>query len=164
MNSIDWAQALQDSEFATALHEAPIAFPVVEGIHLLGLSLSFGLLALVDLRLLGWLLPDVPYERVVQALRRWLIVGFGLTLVSGTLLFCAAAGELVQNKPFLIKLALMVPALGNALVFDRRFVRFVEGGAAALSATTVRRAGALSLALWALVTVLGRLIPYYPKY
>jgi hypothetical protein len=165
MSYLDIAQSIQDSAFGIALRESQIVFPVVEGVHLLGLAVSFGLLVFVDLRLLGLLLREVPFEQLVQPLRRWLIAGFGVTFVSGGLLFWADAGDMVQNKPFLVKTALIVLALANAIVFDRRFVRHLAGGEGVLlSPGAVRLAGGLSLGLWALVTVAGRLIPYYPKY
>jgi hypothetical protein len=162
MSYLDIAQSLQDSKFGLALRESQIAFPVVEGIHLLGLALSFGLLLFVDLRLLGLIFEDLPFEDVVQPLRRWLYVGFSVTFLSGALLFWADAGDLVRNTPFLIKSVLIVLALANAIVFDLRFVRHLaDREGSLLSGPAVRTAGGLSLGLWALVTIAGRLIPYY---
>ena len=165
MTYLEIAQAIQDSSFGAALHESRIAFPVVEGIHLIGLAASFGILIFVDLRLLGLLLRDVPVERIVLSLRRWLFAGFAVTFASGALLFWAEAGDMAQNKPFLIKVGLMLAALINAIVFDRRFDRPATATEPlVLSPKVAQLAGGLSLGLWVLVTVAGRLIPYYPKY
>jgi hypothetical protein len=162
MSYLEIAQSLQDSSFGVALRESQIAFPVVEGVHLLGLALSFGLLLFVDLRLLGLIFRDLPFEDLVKPLRRWLFGGFAVTFLSGALLFWADAGDLVRNTPFLVKSVLIVLALVNAIVFDLRFVRHLaDREGSLLSGPAVRTAGGLSLGLWALVTIAGRLIPYY---
>ncbi len=165
MSYLTVAQAIQDSDFGVALREAPIAFPIVEGLHLIGLAVSFGLIVFVDLRLLGWVLRDVPIARIVQPLRRWLFAGFAATFATGALLFWADAGELVQNVPFLTKSVLVLLALANAVVFDLEFSRRAAAPhRAPLSDARLRWAGGLSLGLWTLVTISGRLIPYYASH
>lgn len=47
MTLIEIAQLLENSEFGTALRESQYMFPIVEGVHLLGLALSFGLIFLL---------------------------------------------------------------------------------------------------------------------
>ena len=65
---IEYAQRIEDSQLATALHESLYAFPLLEGTHLLGLALSVGLLAIIDLRLLGLILTDIPKEQLLKQL------------------------------------------------------------------------------------------------
>ena len=50
---IEFLQLLHDSQLGTALRESYFAFPIVEGIHLIGLAVSIGLIAFTDLRLIG---------------------------------------------------------------------------------------------------------------
>lgn len=86
MNTLlELATQLQESAFGLWLREAPIAFPVVEGLHLLSLALSFGLLLLADLRLLGWLWRDQPLAAVLRPLRPWLFAGFSRSFITGRL-------------------------------------------------------------------------------
>ena len=59
MTLIEFADLLYDSELGTSLRESIYAYPIVEGIHLIGLAFSVGLLFFVDLRLLGLFLPKV---------------------------------------------------------------------------------------------------------
>lgn len=159
---IEFAQLFSDSALGTYLRESLVLFPLVEGLHLLGLALSFGLIFFTDLRLVGLFLPKVPVSQVLAQLRWWIFTGFGLTFATGILLFWAEADTLVQNPAFLAKVAAIVGALANAIVFEVRWGRL---GAAwtAQPATPrgVRAAGWLSLSLWSAATITGRLIPYY---
>jgi len=159
---IEFAQLFSDSAFGTYLRESLLLFPLIEGIHLLGLALSFGLIFFTDLRLVGLFLPQVPVSQILNQLRWWIFTGFGLTFATGILLFWAEAETLVQNPAFLVKVAAIVAALVNAVVFELRWGRL---GAAWVDQPATprgaRAAGWLSLSLWGVATITGRLIPYY---
>lgn len=162
MTLLTVAQAIQDSDLGTFLRESPFAYPLVEGLHLLGLAASFGLVFFIDLRLAGLLLRELPVSRLHAALRPWVFVGFCLIFATGAALFLAEAAMLVVNTWFLVKVVLMLLALANALVFEMAWKRH---GAAWVDQTRVpaaaRRAGWASLGLWVGVCIAGRLIPYY---
>jgi|APLak6261674355_1056100.scaffolds.fasta_scaffold00383_12 hypothetical protein len=161
MSLIEFAQLLNDSELGTALRESVYAFPIVEGLHLIGLSLSVGLILFVDLRLLGWFLVDVSVEDVMRPLRPWLLGGFAVTIVTGILLFVAAAAKIMLLPVFIFKLLFIVLAGINAWWFEYRWGRRVdEWGDQSGLPQGVRIAGFTSLALWSLVVIAGRLIPY----
>jgi hypothetical protein len=156
------ALQLSESAFGTFLRESLVLFPLIEGVHLLGLALSFGLIFFTDLRLVGIFLPQVPVSQVLTQLRRWIFTGFALTFATGILLFWAEADSMVSNPAFLVKLVAIVVAVANALLFEFRWGKL---GAAWVDQTAtpraVRLAGWLSLSLWGVVTISGRLIPYY---
>lgn len=156
------ALQLSESAFGTYLRESLILFPLIEGIHLLGLALSFGLIFFTDLRLIGVFLPQVPVSQVLSQLRRWIFTGFALTFATGILLFWAEADSLVKNPAFLVKVLALVAAVINALLFEFRWGKlgavWVDQAATPRAA---RLAGWLSLSLWGVVTISGRLIPYY---
>jgi hypothetical protein len=157
----EFAQTLNDSEIGTALRESVYAFPIVEGLHLIGLAFSVGLLLFVDLRLLGLFLKRVPVQQVMYPLRPWLLGGFALTLASGVLLFAANAVKVVTLPVFFYKLGFIAVAGLNALWFEWRWGRRAhEWGAWSELPLGVRWAGLASLLLWSLVIVTGRLIPY----
>ncbi|MEO7577049.1 MAG: DUF6644 family protein [Massilia sp.] len=162
MSPTELAQLLSDSAFGTALRESLFLFPLVEGLHLLGLALSFGLILFTDLRLIGVFLPKVPVSQILLQLRRWIFAGFALTFGTGILLFWAEADTMIKNPAFLIKVAAIVVALINAVAFEvkwgRRGVAWVDQP---VSPVAVRTAGWVSLSFWLVVTVSGRLIPYF---
>jgi hypothetical protein len=163
--ALDLAQAVQDTTLGTAISESPLAFPIIEGLHLIGLSLSVGLLFLIDLRLLGWLFKEVPVADVLGQLRRFVLAGFVLVFVTGILLFFAEAPALVASPAFPFKVLFIVLAGLNAWYFERVVVpRTVLDQVSEPLPAEVRRAGWLSLGLWTLVIVCGRLIPYLPEW
>jgi hypothetical protein len=155
---------LQDSSFGTALRESPYAFPIVEGVHLLGLAVSFGLILVTDLRLIGLFLKQVPVSDVLHQLRHWVFGGFFVTFATGFLLFWAEAATLYHNPAFWLKVAFMFIACVNALVFELTWGRRVADWAGqAVFPSGARIAGWTSLIFWTLATICGRSIPYYPS-
>lgn len=120
MALLDFAQTLYDPEFGTGLRESVLVFPIIEGLHLIGLAFSVGLIFFVDLRLLGWFLPKVPVHSILQPLRPWLFGGFALTLVTGVVLFIATAVKVIV-LPVFYKLGFIALAGVNATWFEYRW-------------------------------------------
>ncbi|WAK02370.1 DUF6644 family protein [Methylobacter sp. YRD-M1] len=161
MSLIEFSQILYDSELGTALRESVYMFPVIEGLHLIGLAVSVGLLFFVDLRLLGLFLPQLPVAQVLHPLRPWLLGGFILTFATGILLFVAAASKIITLPVFFYKLGFIALAGVNALWFELKWGRDVDAwGTGPVLPATVRFAGLTSLTLWSLTIIAGRLIPY----
>jgi hypothetical protein len=145
-----------------AFTESLFAYPVVQGVHVLALSFAIGLLAVADLRLAGILLPQQSTEVFLSGLRPWFIGGFGVLLVTGMLLFLPKATLLYASPLFLLKLALIALAGLNACYFELNFRRSQrEGYAAAWHTVSPRTAGLISLGLWGLIIILGRLLAYF---
>ncbi|MGZ4958231.1 MAG: DUF6644 family protein [Methylomonas sp.] len=158
---IEISQTLYDSEVGTALRESVYMFPLIEGLHLIGLSVALGLLLFVDLRLLGVFLPQLPVVAVLHPLRPWLLGGFSMIFVTGVLLFVATASKIIILPVFFYKLGFIALAGINALWFELKWGRDVHGwGSDPVLPATVRFAGLTSLTLWSLVVIAGRLIPY----
>jgi hypothetical protein len=161
MSLTEFAQVLYDSETGTALRESIFAFPIVEGLHLIGLAFSVGLLFFVDMRLLGVFLPKVAIEDLLHPLRPWILGGFFITLVTGILLFVAAASKIILLDVFFYKLLFIALAGVNALFFEIRWGRRIRAwGVFSELPGGVKFAGAASIFLWSLVVITGRLIPY----
>ncbi len=162
MSPVELARQLSESAIGTQLRESLILFPLIEGIHLLGLALSFGLIFFTDLRLIGVFMKDVPVSQILLSLRRWIFTGFALTFITGFLLFWAEADTMIENPAFLVKSGAVVIALINAVAFElswgRRGAAWVDQ---AIAPAAARFAGWVSLTFWSAATVGGRLIPYY---
>jgi len=161
MSALEIAQQLYDSQLGTTLRESVYAFPIVEGLHLIGLAFSVGLLFFVDLRLLGVFLRQVPVADIMNPLRPWLLGGFVLTFVTGILLFIAAATKIILLPVFLFKLGFIALAGINALWFELKWGKSASAwGWSVVLPPSVKFAGFASLLLWSLVIITGRLIPY----
>ena len=161
MSIIQFLQILHDSEFGTSVRESLYLFPLLEGIHLIGLALSVGLIVATDLRLIGVFLKQVPVSEVLHNLRPYVLTGFALTFVTGIVLLWAEGPRIWEIPVFPLKLALIVVAGINALWFEFKFGNTVHAwGAQAQFPIGAKVAGWVSLLSWTAVVILGRLIPY----
>ena len=152
--------AIEASALGQAMRQSLYLYPVVETVHIIGLALLFGSIAVLDLRLLG-LARDVPVTRLTRHVLPWTAASFVLIVPSGLAMFTAHAMEFIDNPLFAIKLGLIFAAGMNAAAFHAGAFRSVAGwdtGAAPPRAARV--AGALSLVLWVAVIACGRLLAY----
>ena len=66
MSVVSWCHWLQNTSWATSLRQSDFFFPLVEGSHILALSLSVGLIILLDLRLLRLVLPSERVSKIMN--------------------------------------------------------------------------------------------------
>jgi hypothetical protein len=162
----DIANAIEATPIGTAIAESRYAFPIIEGTHLIALSVSVGLIFLTDLRLMGLFLRQVPAASVIHSLRPYVLFGFALVFISGGLLFWAEAAEVIASPAWIFKFAFIGLAGLNAAYFE--FVISKRPGALSPERAKLPRgvkfAGLASLAIWTLVIICGRLIAYLPHW
>jgi hypothetical protein len=163
--AVVFAERVQASPLGEWLSESALAFPVIEGLHLISLAASVGLLFLIDLRLLGLLWRDLPLAEVLGQLRKPVLLGFGVIFATGVLLFFAEAPTLVASPAFPFKLLFIALAGINALWLEKVSLKQVDLSLPHVRPpVAVRWAGLASLLLWTAVIVCGRLIPYLPSW
>ena len=129
----------------------------LEILHYLGIAFWLGSVAMLDFRLLG-LSSRVP----VQAfhLSAGVYIGLALVLVTG-ILFVAAKPGYLSNPALQIKLALIIAAGGLSTFFHSRLVAaHLDTASDDPTPAVARLAGATSMALWLVVLVFARMIPY----
>jgi hypothetical protein len=148
-----FADALAGTSFAHWAARSPLAYPVANTMHVLGLALLLGPIALVDLRLLG-AFRSLPLQPFVSALRPFAVAGLVALLLSGTVLFAADAAALAVSGTFRLKLILVGLGLANALAFP--LVRR-NGEKVGMPA---RLMAVASLLLWTSAAITGRWIAY----
>lgn len=158
MPLMEW---LDTHAWSTALHESLYMYPITESVHVWGLGLFVGFAVMLDLRLLGVLLPNVPVGTVARRLLPWTIAGFIIMVVSGAMLFYAIPVRTYLSVWFRLKVILLILAGLNVFVFHAGIWRKVdEWGSDAKPPSRARFAGAASLVLWGLIIIAGRLIAY----
>jgi hypothetical protein len=159
------AGQIEESALGAAIAESRYAFLIIEGVHLIGLSVAAGLIAITDLRLMGAIFRRVPVQQVLRALRPYVLGGFAAIFLTGGLLFWSSAQRMLDSPAFAIKMALIVVAGLNALYFELGIARrHPLSRASTYTPRSFRLAGAASLCLWTLVIICGRLIPYLPSW
>ena len=129
-----------------------IAYPALEVLHITGIALLLGNLVLLELRVWG-LAPELPLRPLARLALALSLSGFGLVACSGLLMFAAHPGEMLANRAFVIKMALILLAGLNAALFHAR-------GGLDQPDRVARVQTVLSLGLWLAVIICGRWIAY----
>jgi Tfp pilus assembly protein PilN len=152
-------QWIESTDLSTAIREGALYYPIIGGVHLLGIALFGGMVLMTDLRLLGWAMRRIPVSDIVRQLQAWKWAGFIVVAASGLLLAWAEPQKLYRSPAFWVKMALLSLVGVHALVFRAR----VYGNTAKLDVAVTaeaKLAAAISLILWAGLIVSGRLIAY----
>jgi len=153
---------LEGTGLAARIRESRLLFPLLESVHVIGLALVFGTIAIVDLRLLGVASAQRSFRRMASDILRWTWAAFAVTVVTGSLMFMTNAAVYYGNAYFRAKMVLLVLAGVNVLVFELTAGRTVHRWDRAPSAPppVARTIAALSLAIWVGVIVTGRIIGF----
>ena len=134
-------------------------WPASETAHFIGLCLLFGVVLLVDLRMLGFL-KGIPFS-TLHRLLPWGVLGFGINVVTGMLFFIGAPPDFyVNNTVFLWKLALILVAGANALYFTV-FEQAWRLGAGDTPSVAAKVAAASGILMWVGVIFCGQMLPFF---
>ena len=157
--------ALEGSGLGQAMRQWLWLYPSVEIVHIVGIALLFGSIAVLDLRLLG-VSRHLSARLLARHVLPWTAASFALIVPSGLAMFAAHATEFIQSDVFLVKLALILAAGLNAALFHTITFRTAdvwdsEEMRKLPPPPSARLAGALSLALWVSVIACGRLLAYF---
>lgn len=151
---------LKETAFATAVRESLWLYPIFEIVHLIGIALLVGAIAMTDMRLLG-LSRELPVNRTARHLLPWVWVGFVLAVISGLALFSGFTTDYWVNTAFRIKLILIGIAGINAGLFHFRVYSGVASWNEGVPTPAVAKMFAfVSIALWFSIIAAGRLIAY----
>ena len=138
------------------LRESTYGFSILLTAHVVFMCLFMGLIIMMDLRLAGLgNLRTLPGE-IQKRLFPWQIVGFLGVALTGVLIFYSKPLSYYGEGYFWLKMGAIVLAGLNAGVIHLLTHNKPEGW----SSRAARLAGIVSLVLWAVVLVTGRLIAY----
>jgi len=156
-----WASWLEGSVLADWIGSSSYLFPLCETVHVVGLALVVGTIAIVDLRLLGL----SSMQRAVTDLTGHLLpitwVGFCIAALSGALMFSANASHYVGVIYFQLKFVFLALAAINMLAFHLVTWRSIASwDRARKPPARVRAAGAVSLGCWIVIVFLGRWVGF----
>ena len=154
-------QKLEASSLAAGIRDSLYAFPLIESTHVIGLTIVFGTIAIMDLRLLGLASARRPFTSVKRDIMPWTWIAFLLTVTTGFLMFITNASVYYSNFQFRAKMGLLLLSGINMLVFElgagRAAHRWDDSSSPPGSA---KLAGALSLLLWIGVIFMGRWVGF----
>jgi hypothetical protein len=152
LNTFHWFEATRIGTFG---RHSTYFFPSVEVGHLFGLTLLLGTVLVLNLRLLGAIMPRPSIPEIARATTPLLWTGVALTLGSGLLLFLAEAIKCYYNVAFWYKMGLLIAAIVFQLIVHRKLTL-----APGLSTSFTKGAAVISLVLWFGVAVAGRAIAF----
>jgi hypothetical protein len=157
-DAVSWAAWLEASALGEWMRASALAYPVANVIHLFGLVLLVGPIALLDVRLLGFA-REFDLSAASRVLTRVAVAGFILLAAAGFLMFAADAKPLAAHTLMQAKLVLILTGLLNALVFRQLWRSRLTLWDS--NPPTLGRVQALaSIAIWTSVATLGRWIAY----
>lgn len=154
-------QRLHETQIASVIRENANAFPWLESVHVLAITLVFGTIVIVDLRMLGYAAHRRGLRRLILDMLPFTWAAFAIAVVTGSLMFISNAVTYAANPQFQWKMLAILAAGINMAIFHmtahRRIADWDEAVPTPLSA---RLAGATSLVLWMVVIVLGRFVGF----
>ena len=143
-------------QFVNPLNSSPLAFPILECIHIVGFALSIGTIAIVDFRLLDIGMRRQTPAQLGKDTAVWTLVGLGIMLLSGMALYSSDPDMYYLNYAFLGKMLFLI----LAIIFNYTIHR--PALSRDLSPASTRLIACLSLLLWVSVIFGGIFIAVVP--
>ena len=160
------ADALVDSQAQElaryVLGNVPGLPPIVQTLHIVGISVVMASIVMIDLKFLGVAVPSQNVSEMISRLMPWTWCALPLNAVTGLLFIVARPNRYFYNPVFGIKFSLLAPAVALAFVVYR--LNRKEAGY--WEQTLPRRisgrvVAGCSLVLWLGVVMAGRWIAYW---
>lgn len=161
MSVADFLAALESTPLGTYMREAPFGFVPVEIVHILALTLVFGSITMVDLRLVGVAALRQPVSTLARELLPITWIAFAVAVLSGSLMFMAKASTYYYGFEFRMKILLIVLAGLNMIAFHRGPYRSIADWDVQVPPPAAARIfGLLSILVWTGVIFFGRFVGF----
>ena len=153
-------EALENTTAAIWVGESLWGYPLLLGMHVVGLAIVAGIFLMLDLRILGFS-KGVSYASF-PGLFRLAWFGLAINAISGTALFSSQATVFVENIPFLLKIGSITVGVICAVMIRSNLLKNATDWDASGGVTTgsTRLLAVVSLLCWTGAIAAGRLIAY----
>jgi hypothetical protein len=156
---MDILSSLESSGFSVWVRESGslFAFPGILLLHTFGMAILVGIVAAIDLRILGFApaLPLSPLGKFIPLL--WL--AFWVNAVTGTILLVADATTKMTNPDFGVKMGFIALAVVNQRMIQNRVLNDPQVDNKPFS-TNAKVLAVSSIVLWLGAITAGRLLAY----
>ena len=157
-NLILWMQSTWLAHF---MGDWQWAWPWAEVLHFIGMSMLFGSVLVMDLRLMGFFRNDISI-RAVRELVPWAAAGVILNVLSGIAFVVKDADRILPNPALQFKMICVLLALLNILLYEVKFRKQVATWRDDENPpVSVKLVGMGSLVAWTLVIWGGRMMPVF---
>lgn len=154
------ANPIEALPIARAMRESLWMYPIVEVVHIVGFVILVGSVLMFDLRVLG-LSKQISVRSLSRHLLPWSWGALALIVPTGFLMFSAHAGDFLGNRAFQLKMALLMAAGINAIVFHTiPYARVAEWDIGVRAPLSAQACVAASIAIWLAIITCGRFLAY----
>lgn len=154
----EWVDTFPSSIY---IREDLTLFPLLLTIHVVGMCIFAGLVIMMDLRLLGVGNLRTPFTQIQRRLFPWQAVGMAVSATTGLILVYGQPMRYYTNVFWWSKVMMMVLASVNLLAFHfGTYESVYKWDSDTKIPSGARLAAAISLVLWAVVIMSGRLMAY----
>ena len=158
---LEFCQWLDQTAVGSTIRQSLWLFPAIETVHLLGMAALVGTITVLDLRLLGWVMPERRVSQMATRLLPWAWLGFGVQVVTGALLFSSEAVKIYGNPAFRLKMLFLLLAGVQALIFQTVVSRKLPAWDERPSLPVIAKVmGMVSILLWMAIVTAGRFIGF----
>jgi hypothetical protein len=151
---------LETTALAIWVGESLWGYPIVLGLHAVGLAIVVGFFIMLDLHMFR-VIRVVPFTAFLSLFRlAW--IGFVINALSGTALFSSQATTFAASTPFLIKISAVFSGVIVGIIIQRQLkLRAADwdGADSRVDSSAVTLA-VLSLICWTVAIFAGRLTAY----
>ena len=150
-------QWCNDTALGTGIRNVTWAFPLIETIHILSLTVLLGSILMMDLRMLGVGIRRIPVSRMQNQLAGYINVSLVVAIITGFMLFLSEALKAYDNLAFRPKITLLL----LAVIFHYTVhIRATSSVKPAGPPVWGKLAAVVSLVLWFGVGAAGRAIGF----
>ena len=154
------ANPIEALPLARAMREWLWLYPIVETAHIVGFAILVGSVVMFDLRVLG-LSKAISVRALSRHLLPWSLAALALIVPTGFLMFTAHAADFLANRTFQLKMALLMAAGINAVIFRTIPYASVNEWDTGVSAPLVAQLSVVaSIAIWVAIITCGRMLAY----
>jgi len=144
-----------------AIRESQYFSPYLTVSHVVVMALVAGLVLMMDLRLMGLANMRTPFTELQRRLFPWQMFGMTLAGITGLTLTFSDPMRFYANIFFWMKMLMLLLAALNAMAFH--YTTYYSVGtwdAAPAPPIGAKLSGGISVVLWSMIILAGRLIPY----
>lgn len=154
----EWVNEIPSS---IAIRESQYFSPYLTVSHVVVMAFVAGLVLMMDLRLMGVANMRTPFSELQRRLFPWQMFGMTLAAITGLVLAFSDPMRFYANIFFWLKMLMLLLAALNAMAFHYlTYFTVSSWDSAPTTPFGAKLSGTISVVLWALVIVSGRLIPY----
>ena len=161
MDLQQFAEFVRDTNLSVSIRESILMFPIIEGLHLLGIGASAGAIAISDLRMAGKILRKEPISDVFNGVLPWMMAGFIVMTITGLLLMWSEPTRCYESIWFRLKVIFLLLGGANAAFYHATIYRSrAKWDRDPDPPAQVKFTAWASILIWAMVIITGRTMAY----